>query len=76
LEEKMPQRVKKLRPLEGHPVAVVLVDGSHIDDCQLVSVTGGGEGGVWLIDDDVDVLIPLLEVAELMALPAVRGWAA
>jgi hypothetical protein len=34
----MLQPVKK-RPLEGPPVAVVLVDGSQTDDRQLVSVT-------------------------------------
>jgi hypothetical protein len=72
----MLQPVKKLRSLEGQPVAVLFVDGSRIDDWQLVSVTGGGEGSVWLLDDDVDVLIPLVEVADLMPLAAIAGWAA
>lgn len=72
----MLQPVQKLRSLEGQPVAVLLVDGFHIDDCQLVSVTGGGEGSVSLLDDHVGVLIPLVEVADLMALAANRGWAA
>jgi len=72
----MLQPVKKLRSLEGQPVAVLLVDGSRIDDCLLVSVTGAGEGSVWLLDDDVDVLIPLVEVADLMPLAAIAGWAA
>jgi hypothetical protein len=68
--------IKKLRPLEGQPVAVVLVDGSHLDDCQLVSATGGGDGRLWLLHDGVDRFIPLVEVADLMPLPTIRGWAA
>lgn len=72
----MLQPVKKLRSLGGHLVAVVLVDGTHRDACQLVSVTGGGEGSVWLLDHDVDVFIPLAEVANLMPLPAIGTWAA
>jgi hypothetical protein len=72
----MLQPVEKLRSLEGQPVAVVLVEGSHLDDCQLVSVPGGGEGSVWLLDDDANVLIPLVEVADLMPPPAIGGWAA
>jgi hypothetical protein len=68
--------IKKLRSLEGQPVAVLLADGSQIDDCQLVSVTGGSEGSVWLLDDDVDVLIPLVEGADLIPLAAIAGWAA
>jgi hypothetical protein len=72
----MPQPVRKLRSLEGQPVTVVLVDGSHLHECRLVSVTGGDEGSLWLLDDEVDVFIPLVEVADLVPLPAIGGWAA
>jgi hypothetical protein len=72
----MPHPVWKLRSLEGIPVAVVLVDGSRIDGCRLVSVTGRREGSVWLVADDVDVIVPLVEVADVMPLPAMAGCAA
>jgi hypothetical protein len=72
----MLQTVKKVRSLEGQAVAVALVDGSHIDACRLVSVTGGGEGTLWLLDDDVDLFVRLVEVTDLMPLPAIGGWAA
>jgi hypothetical protein len=72
----MLQTVKKVRSLEGQAVAVALVDGFHIDACRLVSVTGGGEGTLWLLDDDVDLFVRLVEVTDLMPLPAIGGWAA
>jgi hypothetical protein len=54
--------VLDLTSLEGRRVCVALSDGSRIDECQLVSLTRGTDGQVWLCVDDHDVFVGLADI--------------
>ena len=49
--------------LEGRRVSVALVDGSRLDDCELVSAGHGAET-LWLFVNGNDVFIPVDEVTD------------
>src|SRR5216683_1761103 len=61
-------RVGELRALEGHHVSLALLDGSRIDDCQLVSACRNRAGTVWLFTGGIDTFVPLREIVELRGL--------
>ena len=58
-----------IRCLEGRRVSVALVDGSRLDDCDLVSAGRHGVDSLWLVADGVDRFVALADVAEVWELP-------
>lgn len=59
-------RVAELsKRLEGRRVSVALVDGSRIDDCDLVSVSRDGVQGLWLYTNGADAFVPLVDVTDV-----------
>jgi hypothetical protein len=50
-----------LRRLEGRSVNLALVDGSRLDDVNLVSAHGGN---VWIFDGGEDVFVPVATVID------------
>ena len=54
-----------LWPYEGRTVSLALVDGSRIDDCQLVSVCRSEAHTLWLFVNGSDVFVPLNQVLEV-----------
>ena len=57
----------ELRALEGHRVSVCLVDGSRIEDCELVSVGRGRTETLWILTRDGDAFVGLADVDDLRA---------
>ena len=49
--------------LEGHRVNLALIDGSRLDDCELVSA-GHGTPTLWLFVNGSDVFVPVGEVTD------------
>ena len=58
--------------LEGSRVSVALVDGSRLDDCQLVSAGRHGAGSLWLHTNGADTFVSLADVADLWEVPPAR----
>ena len=54
-----------LRHLEGRRVGLVLSDGSHILDAQLISAGRPGLSSVWILIDGTDSFIPVMTVTEV-----------
>ena len=50
---------------EGHRVSIALVDGTRIDDCELISAGRRGEDRLWLYSNGADTFVALDEVADL-----------
>ena len=57
----------ELRALEGRHVSVTLVDGSCIEDCELVSVGRGRTETLWILTRDGDAFVGLADVDDLWA---------
>lgn len=72
----MLQPVKRSRSLEGQHVFVAMADGSDIDHCGLVSVSTGVAGSLRLLDDGLDVVVPLAYVVDLGPQQVPRGGSA
>ena len=51
--------------LEGHRVSVALVDGSRLDDCQLVSAGRHGVQSLWLHSNGADVFVTIQDVTDV-----------
>jgi hypothetical protein len=49
--------------LEGRRVSLSLVDGSRIDDCELVSARHGAPT-VWLFVNGGDIFVPVTEITD------------
>ena len=62
-----------LRGLEGHRVHLALVDGSRIDDADLVSARGTT---LWLFTTGEDVFVRADDVVEIWETPLLRPTAA
>ena len=62
--------------LEGCRVSVALVDGSRIDDCELVSAGHQGVQSLWLYTNGADIFVPLADVTDLWEIPPGPGRAA
>jgi hypothetical protein len=55
----------KLVHLEGRRVSVALVDGSRLDDCELVSTGHNGAQTLWLYDNGNDVFVAAETVIDI-----------
>ena len=55
----------RYRHLEGHRVAVMLADGSHLDNVELVSAGHGRVGSLWLDREGTDFIVRKDQVVEL-----------
>jgi hypothetical protein len=62
--------------LEGRRVSVALVDGSRIDDCELVSAGHHGAKSLWLYTNGADIFVSLADVTDLWEIPPGPGRAA
>ena len=51
--------------LEGRRVSVALVDGSRIDDCDLVSAGHHGAKSLWLYTNGADIFVSLADVTDI-----------
>ena len=49
--------------LEGRRVSLALIDGSRLDDCELVSARHGRHT-LWLFINGADVFIPMAQVTD------------
>lgn len=63
----------QLKNLEGHRVNVSLADGSRIDDCELVSVSRGRRGHLWVHANGGDAFLPLSQVSDVWEVQGGRG---
>jgi hypothetical protein len=61
----MTQPRSELQGLEGRKVCVALVDGSRIDDCQLVSIGRGRVDTLWVYTHTGDSFIPFTDVVDI-----------
>lgn len=61
----MDARRTDYRPLEGRRVCIALVDGSRIDDCELVSVRRTRTGSLWIYSNGEDLFVPAASVADV-----------
>ena len=55
-----------LRRLEGHHIRLALVDGSTIDDCELVSAGHRRTATIWVLHEGADAFLPVT---------AIEAWA-
>ena len=53
-----------LEALEGRHVSLALVDGTRIDDCQLVSAPRGTLTRVWIYADGCDRFVPAHQIGD------------
>ena len=53
------------RHLEGHRVGVALVDGSRLDDCELVSAGRHGSESLWLYSNGADTFVTIGDVTDV-----------
>jgi hypothetical protein len=49
--------------LEGRRVSLALIDGSRLDDCELVSA-GRGRQTLWLFVNGADIFVPMAHVTD------------
>lgn len=54
-----------LEALEGRHVSLALVDGSRIDDCQLVSAPRARAATVWLFSNGDDLFVDVADVVDV-----------
>jgi hypothetical protein len=54
-----------IRALEGRRVSISLADGSRTDDCDLISVGGGRTATLWIVTQDGDSFLPLVDVDDV-----------
>jgi hypothetical protein len=54
-----------LRALEGRSISLSLVDGSRIDDCQLVSAGRHRSRTIWIFADGQDRFVPIPDVVDV-----------
>jgi hypothetical protein len=55
----------KLVHLEGRRVSVAFVDGSRLDDCELVSTAHHGARTLWLYANGTDVFAAAQDIVEI-----------
>ena len=68
--------MKDLLALEGRQVSLALVDGSRIDDCQLVSAGRRDLRTVWVFACGIDTFVPLAKVRDVWETAPARCTAA
>lgn len=57
--------LSRLAEFEGRQINVALVDGSRLDDCQLVSSGRQGAPSLWLVSGGADLFVPVDRVVEV-----------
>ena len=72
----MNDRTDQFRDFEGHRVSLSLVNGSRIDDCQMLSAARGPTENIWVFSNGVDRCVALSEVLDCWEVPPPRGRAA
>jgi hypothetical protein len=60
-----PDQISRLMLLEGRQVGVALIDGTRIDDAQLVSSGRGRVRTLWVFTNGEDAFVPLLAVVDV-----------
>jgi hypothetical protein len=65
-----------LRALEGRRVSLALVDGSRIDDCELVSAGRDRLRTIWVFADGTDRFLPVANVIDIWESTSIRSNAA
>jgi hypothetical protein len=53
--------------LEGQRVSLALIDGTRLDDCELVSAGRHRTATLWLFADGADTFVPIDDVIDLWA---------
>jgi hypothetical protein len=53
-----------LRCMEGRCVCLSLVDGTRIDECQVISVAPTSGGTVWVYTNGEDAFIPIGDICD------------
>jgi hypothetical protein len=59
------ERRNRIRSFEGQTVSLALIDGTRLDDCQLVSACRPGTGTLWLYENGSDRFVPVDNVVDL-----------
>jgi hypothetical protein len=59
------ERRNRYRSFEGRTVSLALVDGTRLDDCQLVSAGRHGTGTLWLYESGADRFVAFDAVVDL-----------
>jgi hypothetical protein len=60
-------RRNRIRTFEGQTVNLALVDGTRLDDCQLVSACRRSTRTLWLFHNGIDRFVPIDTVVDLWA---------
>jgi hypothetical protein len=63
----------RFHELEGHRVALLLADGSHLDNVSVISAGRGRVSSVWLDRDGIDVFVRKTDIVEARDLPTSRA---
>ena len=58
-----------VRSFQGSRVSLSLMDGSRIDDCQLISAGEPG-GDAWVFTNGADVFVPFDTITEVWETPS------
>jgi hypothetical protein len=58
-------RKDRIRSFEGQTVSLALIDGTRLDDCQLVSACPSGAATLWLYENGSDRFVPVDNVVDL-----------
>jgi hypothetical protein len=66
----MTHHTANLRHLEGRQISLALVDGSRIDDCQLVSAGRRPPKTFWLFVNGADTFVSAADVVEVWEAPS------
>jgi hypothetical protein len=54
----------RFRTFEGQRVSLSLVNGTRIDDCQVVSAARGADENIWVFSNGADRFVALSEVVD------------
>jgi hypothetical protein len=69
-------RNDQIRGFEGQRVSLSLVNGTRIDDCQMVSAARGADENIWVFSNGADRFVALSEVVDCWEDPPPTGHAA
>jgi hypothetical protein len=61
------EQVPALRKYEGRWISLSLIDGSRIDECQLISVGRHRNGTLWVYSNGDDQFIALSDIVDYWA---------
>jgi hypothetical protein len=59
--------MSNLRSLQGRQVNIALLDGTRLDDCNLVSIGRNPLDNLWLFVNGEDVFVPRSHVTDVWA---------